>query len=65
LTRQADGRYQAELSGHFTLLVADDHPFRLRLPVVFLSLLDAPGLTRRSRRTRPTSVMIPVNIGLS
>ena len=52
VTRQADGCYHAELSGHFTLTVAGDHPFRLRLLVIFLSLLDAPGLTRRSRRTR-------------
>jgi hypothetical protein len=52
VTRQVDGSYQAELCGHFTLTVAGDHPFRMRLLVLFLSLLDVPGLTRGSRRTR-------------
>jgi len=52
VARQADGSYQATLSGHFTLAVAGDHPFRLRLLVLFLSLLDVPGLARGSRRTR-------------
>ena len=31
--------------------MAGDHPFRLRLLVLFLSLLDVPGATRGSRRT--------------
>jgi transposase-like protein len=63
VARQADGSYQATLCGHFTLAVAGDtcthcvgavrcHPFRLRLLVLFLSLLDVPGLARGSRRTR-------------
>ena len=52
VAQQADGSYQATLSGHFTLAVAGDHPFRLRLLVLFLSLLDVPGLERGSRRTR-------------
>ena len=52
VARQADGSYQATLCGHFTLTVAGDHPFRMRLLVLFLSLLDAPGATRGSRRTR-------------
>ena len=52
VARQADGSYQATLSGHFTLAVAGDHPFRMRLLVLFLSLLDVPGLERGSRRTR-------------
>jgi len=52
VARQPDGSYQATLCGHFTLAVASDHPFRLRLLVLFLSLLDAPGATRGSRRTR-------------
>jgi len=52
VARQADGSYQASLCGHFTLTVAGDHPFRLRLLVLFLSLLDAPGAERGSRRTR-------------
>ncbi len=52
VARQADGSYQATLCGHFTLTVAADHPFRLRLLVLFLSLLDVPGAARGSRRTR-------------
>jgi len=52
VARQADGSYQATLCGHFTLAVAGDHPFRMRLLVLFLSLLDEPGATRGSRRTR-------------
>ena len=52
VARQADGSYEATLCGHFTLTVAGDHPFRLRLLVLFLSLLDEPGATRGSRRTR-------------
>lgn len=50
--RQADGSYQATLCGHFTLTVADDHPFRKRLLIVLLHLLDVPTATRGSRRTR-------------
>jgi transposase-like protein len=52
VARQADGSYQATLCGHFTLAVAGDHPFRMRLLVLFLSLLDVPGVERGSRRTR-------------
>jgi hypothetical protein len=52
VARQADGSYQATLCGHFTLAVAGDHPFRMRLLVLFLSLLDLPGATRGGRRTR-------------
>ena len=52
MARQADGSYQATLCGHFTLTVAGDHPFRRRLLVLFLSLLDLPGAARGSRRTR-------------
>ena len=52
VARQADGSYQATLCGHFTLAVAGDHPFRMRLLVLFLSLLDLPGAERGSRRTR-------------
>ena len=44
--RQADGSYQATLCGHFTLQVAGDHLFRMRLLVLFLSLLDVPGDAR-------------------
>ncbi len=52
VARQADGSYRAELGGHFTLTVAGDQPFRMRLLVLFLSLLDVPGAERGSRRTR-------------
>ena len=52
VVRQADGSYQATLCGHFTLTVPGDHPFHMRLLVVFLSLLDVPGAERGSRRTR-------------
>jgi hypothetical protein len=52
VARQADGSYQATLCGHFTLTVAGDHAFRMRLLVLFLSLLDVPGLARGSRRTQ-------------
>ena len=52
VVRQADGSYRVTLRGHFTLAVSGDHPFRMRLLVLFLSLLDVPGATRGSRRTR-------------
>jgi transposase-like protein len=44
--------YTAELRGRFTLAVADGDPFRLRLLVLFLRLLEVPGEHRGSRRTR-------------
>jgi transposase-like protein len=47
-----DGSYQATLCGHFTIQVPGDHPFRARMLMLFLRLLDAPGPSRRSRRTR-------------
>lgn len=51
--RDRPGRsYRAEISGRFTLSVAEDEPFRLRLLVLFLRLLEAPDERRRSRRTR-------------
>jgi len=45
------GSYAAELNGHFTLTMADDDPFRLRLFVLLLRSLD-DGTPRGSRRTR-------------
>ena len=42
---------RATLSGEFSLCVATDDPFRVRLAVLFLRLLDAEG-RRRGRRTR-------------
>jgi transposase-like protein len=52
VVRQADGSYQATLCGHFTLTVAGDHPFRMRLLILVLGLLDGPGPQRGGRRTR-------------
>jgi transposase-like protein len=50
--RQDDGSYQATLCGHFTLQVAGDSVFRMRLLLLFLSLLMRPGPQRNGRRTR-------------
>jgi hypothetical protein len=47
-----DGYWQAELSGHFTLRVSAEHPFRLRLLIIFLELLQSDSDERHSRRTR-------------
>ena len=52
VTRREDGSYQATLCGHFSLRVAGDHPFRARLLMLFLRLLDVPSQQRGSRRTR-------------
>lgn len=52
VVQQTDGSYEATLCGRFTLTVAGDHPFRMRLLALFLSLLDVPDATRGSRRTR-------------
>jgi transposase-like protein len=49
---EGQGVYVAELEGHFTLRVADDQPFRLRLLILFLRLLEVSGGHRGSRRTR-------------
>jgi len=50
--RQADGRYRAELCGHFVLPVAGDDPFRIRLLWLFLRWLEEPGHQRRGGRTQ-------------
>jgi len=47
-----EGYYTATLQGTFTLRVQKDDPFRKRFVILFLGLLDAPGETRKSRRTR-------------
>jgi transposase-like protein len=52
LERQEDGGYQATLCGHFTLRIKGDNTFRMRLLILFLGLLDVPGMVRKSRRTR-------------
>jgi hypothetical protein len=50
--RQADGRYQGELCGHFRLRVSGDEPFRMRLLILFLRLLEVEGPERVIGRTR-------------
>jgi transposase-like protein len=47
-----DGSYTATLCGHFTLHMAGDHPFRVRLLMLFLRLLEVSTEQRGSRRTR-------------
>jgi hypothetical protein len=50
--RQADGSYYGELCGHFRLRVSDDEPFRMRLLILFLRLLEVEGPERVIGRTR-------------
>ena len=50
--QEEDGSYTATLCGHFTLHVAGDHPFRVRMLMLFLRLLEGPGPQRGGRRTR-------------
>ncbi len=50
--QEEDGSYSATLCGHFTLRVAGDHPFRVRMLMLFLRLLEVPGPQRGGRRTR-------------
>jgi hypothetical protein len=50
--QEKDGSYTATLCGHFTLRVAGDHSFRVRLLMLFLRLLEVPGPQRGGRRTR-------------
>jgi transposase-like protein/DNA-directed RNA polymerase subunit RPC12/RpoP len=52
VTCQDDGSYQATLCGHFSLQVSGDDPYRARLLMMFLRLLEVPGQHRGSRRTR-------------
>jgi transposase-like protein len=47
-----DGSYQASLCGHFTIRVPGDHPFRVRMLMLFVRLLDVPDQSRGGRRTR-------------
>ena len=44
--RQADGSYQAELWGHFSLQVSGDEPFWMRFLILFLRLLEVSGPER-------------------
>lgn len=50
--RTEDGDWQARMSGDFTLRVSAEHPFRLRLLLIFLGLLQSDHDQRQSRRTR-------------
>ena len=50
--RQADGSYRGELCGHFSLAVSGDEPFRMRLLILFLRLLEVEGAQRLIGRTR-------------
>jgi hypothetical protein len=50
--RQADGSYRAELCGHFSMQVAGDDPFRVRVLMLALRLLEEVGPQRRGGRTR-------------
>jgi transposase-like protein len=50
--RQADGSYYGELCGHFSLRVRGDEPFRIRLLILFLRLLEVVGPERVIGRTR-------------
>jgi transposase-like protein len=50
--RDDEGGCQATLCGHFTIGVPGDHPFRVRMLMLFVRLLDVPDQPRGSRRTR-------------
>ncbi len=52
VVEEEDGSYTATICGHYTLHVAGDHPFRIRLLMHFLRLLEGPGPQRGGRRTR-------------
>jgi len=47
-----EGCWRADLSGHFTLTMGDDHPFRLRMFILALRCLEDGSAPRPSRRTR-------------
>jgi len=52
VARQADGSYWGESCGHFSLRVRGDEPFRMRLLILFLRLLEVAGPERMIGRTR-------------
>ena len=52
VSQNASGDYQATVAGNFTLRVKRNCAFRVRLLYLFLRLLEVPGVTRKSRRTR-------------
>ncbi|MCP3885772.1 MAG: hypothetical protein GY700_09915, partial [Propionibacteriaceae bacterium] len=50
--QDGEGIYHVRLSGEFELYVDGNVGFYKRMLIIFLGLLDVPGETRRSRRTR-------------
>lgn len=50
--QQETGGYQVELCGHFRLRVEGDEPFRMRVLILFLRLLEVDGPERQIGRTR-------------
>jgi len=50
--QDGEGIYHVRLSGEFELYVDGNIGFYKRMLIIFLGLLDVPGETRRSRRTR-------------
>ncbi len=50
--RQEDGSWRAEICGHFRVQVSGDEPFRMRLLILFLRLLEVTGPERIIGRTR-------------
>jgi transposase-like protein len=52
VTRPVDGSYRVELCGHFRLRVAGDEPFRMRVLILFLRLLEVDEPERQIGRTR-------------
>jgi hypothetical protein len=52
ITEDEEGIYHVHLSGEFDLHIDGQVPFYKRMLVIFLRLLEAPGETRGSRRTR-------------
>jgi hypothetical protein len=52
MERQADGSYEGEVCGHFSLRVRGAEPFRLRLLILFLRRLEVQGPERVIGRTR-------------
>jgi transposase-like protein len=49
---QENESYRGTICGHFSFQVDGDHPFRRRLLMLFLRMLEVPGQERASRRTR-------------
>jgi hypothetical protein len=52
VARQADGSYEGEVCGHFSLRVSGAEPFGMRLLILFVRLLEVQGPERVIGRTR-------------